>query len=153
MPNDSFGISYNLRNMHQTFSFFGFIVIAIGSQSKKHRLSTTLPSTTEKDNFWDFSSRNIWELSVILAQFQIDAYTSSFKFNLLCLPIQIIMSLDYSALKQSSALIFALGIYLCLNTILGVNMAVIGRCTSEQKPFSALFIGSNANLSPHFLHP
>ena len=114
MPNDSFGMSYNLRNMHQTFSFFGFIVIAIGSRKNTvfPRLCRRITQQRRKDNFWDFFSRNIWELSVILAQFQIDSYTSSFELNLLCLPLQIIMSLDYSALKQSSALIFALGIYL-----------------------------------------
>ena len=74
---------------------------------------------------------NISEISVSLAQFQVDSWKSLLHINLHWLPIQNTMTLYNSAPKQSSALIFAPGIY-CLNTIYSVNMGVIGRCTSEQ---------------------
>ena len=55
---------------------------------------------------------NISEISVSSAQFQVDSWKSLLNFNLHWLPIQNTMTLYNFALKQSSALIFAPGIYL-----------------------------------------
>ena len=74
---------------------------------------------------------NISEISVSSAQFQADSWKSLLHINLHWLPIQNTMTLYNFALKQSSALIFAPGIYLS-KSIYGINIGVIGRCTSEQ---------------------
>ena len=74
---------------------------------------------------------NISEISVSSAQFQADSWKSLLHINLHWLPIQNTMTLYNFALKQSSALILAQA-FICLNTIYGINIGVIGRCTSEQ---------------------
>ena len=78
---------------------------------------------------------NISEISVSSAQFQAGSGKSLLHINLHWLPKQNTMTHYNFALKQSSALIFAIGIYLSkyyLQCKYDVNMGVIGRCTSEQ---------------------
>ena len=158
---DKQSISY----MHLRFSFFRIWAIIIRSRENHvfPRLWPRIAQQRKKENFWDFFPMNISEISVSSAQFQVDSWKSLLNFNLHWLPLQNTMTLYNFALKQSSALIFAPGIYLsdigclykilwpfitlhsnnllrwflpqaftCLNTINGVNMGVIGRCTSEQ---------------------
>ena len=56
MPNDTFGINDNLKNMHKEFSFFLLCVIAMGSGNKHVFLRVYPPITRQrkKENFWDF---------------------------------------------------------------------------------------------------
>ena len=63
------------------------------------------------------------------------------------------MTLYNFALKQFSALIFAPGIYLSeyyLQCKYGCNRSLHFGAVGVQRTFP---IGSNAKLSPHFLHP
>ena len=62
MPNDTFGINDNLKNMHKEFSFFLPSVIAIGS-GKKHvfpRLYPRLTRQRKKGEFLGFFSQGTY---------------------------------------------------------------------------------------------
>ncbi|MEW8487706.1 MAG: hypothetical protein AB2705_21195, partial [Candidatus Thiodiazotropha sp.] len=43
-----------------------------------NKRAVAVPSTTDIGEFWKIFPRNIWELSVVLAQFQIDSRKTSF---------------------------------------------------------------------------
>ena len=61
--------------MHKEFSFFLLGVIAIGSGNKHvfPRLYPPITRKRKKGEFPDFFPKNMWELSVIYAHFQIDS--------------------------------------------------------------------------------
>ena len=144
----------SIKYMHLKFSFFRISVITTRSR-ENHAFPGLCPrihQQPKKENFGDFFPRNIWEISVRAAQFQVDSWKSPLQINLHWLPIQNTMTLYKSALKQSPAL-FLPQAFTCLNTIYGLNMGVIFRCTSELRPSAQFTIGSNAKLSLHFLHP
>ena len=53
MPNDTFGINDNLKNMHKEFSFFLLRVIAIGS-GNKHVFPRLYPPITRQRKTGEF---------------------------------------------------------------------------------------------------
>ena len=104
----------SISHMHLRFSFFRIWAITIRSRENHifPRLCPRITQQRKKENFWDFFPMNISEISVNSAQFQADSWKSLLHINLHWLPIQNTMTLYNFALKQSSALIFAPGIYL-----------------------------------------
>ena len=123
----------SISHMHLRFSFFRIWAITIRSRENHvfPRLCPRITQQRKKENFWDFFPMNISEISVSSAQFQ--PIRASHFYTLIyigCL-YQNTMTLYNFALKQSSALKFAQA-FTCLNTMYGVNMDVIGGCTSEQ---------------------
>ena len=104
----------SISRMHPRFSFFSIWAITIRSRENHvfPRLWPRITQQRKKENFWDFFPMNISEIFVSLAQFQVDSWKSLLHINLHWLPIQNTMTLYNSAPKQSSALIFAPGIYL-----------------------------------------
>ena len=104
----------SISHMHLRFSFFRIWAITIRSRENHvfPRLCPRITQQRKEENFWDFFPMNILEISVSSAQFQADSWLSLLHINLLWLPIQNTMTLYNFALKQSSALKFAPGIYL-----------------------------------------
>ena len=141
--------------MHLRFSFFRIWAITIRSRENHvfPRLCPRITQQRKKENFWDFFPMDISEISVSSAQFQADSCKSLLHINLYWLPIQNTMTLYNFALKLSSALKFAPGIYLSeyyVRCKYGCNRSPALRSSRRSAHFP---IGSNAKLSPHFLHP
>ena len=122
----------SISHMHLRFSFFRIWAITIRSR-KNHVFPRLCPRITQqrKRRISGIFSNEYIGISVSLAQFQADSCKSLLHINLHWLPIQNTMTLYNFALKQSSALKFAQA-FTCLYNMYGVNMRVIGRCTSEQ---------------------
>ena len=104
----------SISHMHLRFSFFRIWAITIRSRENHvfPRLCPRIAQQRKKENFWDFFPMNILEISVSSATVSGRFVKVTFNFNLHWLPIQNTMTLYNFALKQSSALIFAPGIYL-----------------------------------------
>ena len=124
----------SISRMHLRFSFFCIWAITIRSR-KNHVFPRLWPCITQqrnKENFWHFFLMNISEISVSSAQFQVDSWKSLLHINLHWLPIQNTMTLYNSAHPHNLLRWFLPQAFTCLNTIYGINMGVIGCCTSEQ---------------------
>ena len=124
----------SISHMHLRFSFFRIWAITIRSRENHvfPRLCPRITQQRKKENFWDFFPMNISEISVSSAQFQADSWKSLLHINLHWLPIQNTMTLYNFAPQTICCADFLPQAFTCLNTINGVNMGVIGRCTSEQ---------------------
>ena len=123
----------SISRMHLRFSFFRIWAITIKSRENHvfPRLWPRITQQRKKENFWDFFPMNISEISVSSAQFQVDSWKSLLHINLHWLPIQNTMT--FITLHPHNLLRWFLPqAFTCLNTIYGINMGVIGRCTSEQ---------------------
>ena len=123
----------SISRMHLRFSFFRIWAITIRSRENHvfPRLCPRITQQRKKENFWDFFPMNISEISVSSAQFQ--AIRASHFYTLISIGCLYKILWTFITLHANNLLRWNLPqAFTCLNTMYGVNMGVIGRCTSEQ---------------------
>ena len=82
---------------------FGPLVTCI-FRSETSGLCPRITQQRENESFWNFFPRNVWQLSVISAQFQINSWKSTLHINNYWLPIQKIWPFsDGYLVKQASS--------------------------------------------------
>ena len=140
--------------MHLRFSFFRIWAITIRSRENHvfPRLCPRITQQRKKENFWDFSQ---WIYrKYLLVQHSFRPIRDSHFYTLISIGCLYKILWPFITLHSINLLRWFLPqAFTCLNTIYGVNMGVIGRCTSSSRRSAHFPIGSNAKLSPHFLHP
>ena len=123
----------SISRMHLRFSFFRIWAITIRSRENHvfPRLWPCITQQRKKENFWDFFPMNISEISVSSAQFQVDSWKSLLHIISIGCLYKILW--PFITLHPHNLLRWFLPqAFTCLNTIYGINMGVIGCCTSEQ---------------------
>ena len=123
----------SISHMHLRFSFFRIWAITIRSRENHvfPRLCPRITQQQKKENFWDVFPMNISEISVNSAQFQADSWNHF--YTLISIGCLYKILWPFITLHSNNLLRwFSPKAFTCLNTLYGVNMGVIGRCTSEQ---------------------
>ena len=129
----------SISHMHLRFSFFRIWAITIMSRgkmkSRKSRISATLPSynsTTEKGEFLGFFFQWIYR-KYLLIQHSFRPIRESHFYTLISIGCLYKILWPFITLHSNNLLRwFSPQTFTCLNTMYGVNMGVIGCCTSEQ---------------------
>ena len=124
----------SISHMHLRFSFFRIWAITIRSRENHvfPRLCPRITQQRKKENFWDFFPMNISEISVSSAHSFRPIRESHF-YTLISIGCLYKILWPFITLHSNNLLRWFLPqAFTCLNTINGVNMGVIGRCTSEQ---------------------
>ena len=124
----------SISHMHLRFSFFRIWAITIRSR-ENHVFPATLPSynsTTEKGEFLGFFPNELYR-KYLLVQHSFRPIRDSHFYTLISIGCLYKIIWPFITLHSNNLLRWNLPqAFTCLNTMYGVNMGVIGRCTSEQ---------------------
>ena len=123
----------SISHMHLRFSFFRIWAITIRSRENHvfPRLCPRITQQRKKENFWDFSQ---WIYrKYLLVQHSFRLIRASHFYTLISIGCLYKILWPFITLHSNNLLRWNLPqAFTCLNTMYGVNMGVIGCCTSEQ---------------------